>query len=386
MKTMRWAVWAGAWLWMGSSAMAQGGFESGSNGALGDVVITNDTQMLLPPDGRLHFKSFAVRQGATLSFLKNANNTPVYLLSQGDVLIAGVIGVDGGWGNQVGPGLGGPGGFDGGRRGAGPNPAGDGHGPGAGRIGDASSVDRAQGPGGGAFLDAPVTGSSTNHGRPYGNAALIPLIGGSGGAGNNQHGGGGGGGAILIASSTKVEFAANSGWVYARGGRYGGSTYSSGSGGAIKIVAPLITGPVRTEVYSFGVNGGAGRIRLDAINYAGARFEPNPAYALSYGSMLVTGLEGTLPQLSVMRFAGRDLTTNAVPIILPNGSSTNQPITIQARNFGTRLPVQVVVAPDHGETISVPAEIDNVTGNPGQTTLNVPVPANVPVRVFVWTR
>ena len=58
-------------------------FDSGSNGSLGDVVITNDTQIVLPADGILHYKSFTLLNDASLSFIKNAYNTPVYLLSQG---------------------------------------------------------------------------------------------------------------------------------------------------------------------------------------------------------------------------------------------------------------------------------------------------------------
>jgi hypothetical protein len=62
------------------SAHAQG-FDAGSNGSLGDVVITNDVQIPLPPDGKLHFKSLTVVSNAYVSFTRNANNTPVYILS-----------------------------------------------------------------------------------------------------------------------------------------------------------------------------------------------------------------------------------------------------------------------------------------------------------------
>ena len=110
-------------------------FDSGSTGALGDLVITNDTTIVLPVDGILHYKSVTIKNNAAVGFIKNANNTPIYILSQGDVSIGGQIYVSGGDGNSFGPGLGGPGGFDGGRRGVNTVPPGDGQGPGGGAAG-----------------------------------------------------------------------------------------------------------------------------------------------------------------------------------------------------------------------------------------------------------
>lgn len=165
-------------------------FDSGSTGALGDVVITNDTTIVLPADGVLHYQSFTVKNGAAVRFIKNAHNTPVYLLSQGDVVIEGRIFVPGtGSAGQFGPGLGGPGGFDGGGRGAGTMPPGDGQGPGGGRAGLESGPTSANSAGPGAFLQIWGAGT-TNYGAVYGNAALIPLIGGSGGGGTINAGGG----------------------------------------------------------------------------------------------------------------------------------------------------------------------------------------------------
>lgn len=160
------------------SAHAQG-FDAGSNGSLGDVVITNDVQIPLPPDGRLHFKSLTVVSNAYVSFTRNANNTPVYILSQGDVLLEGRLDVSGGNPFAGGPGLGGNGGFDGGRPGVGEMLPGDGRGPGAGKAGSGTGGTGSESsPGVGVFLTGSVSvNATTNSGRPYGNAALIPLIG-----------------------------------------------------------------------------------------------------------------------------------------------------------------------------------------------------------------
>ena len=210
---------------LGLLALAQAqnvAFDSGSTGALGDVVITNNTSLLLPADGVLHYKSFTLKDGASVGFIKNAHNTPVYLLSQGDVVIEGKIYVSGGGsGGQFGPGLGGPGGFDGGRRGAGTMPPGDGQGPGGGRAGPESGPTQLASAGSGVFLQ-PWSAGSTNAGAVYGNAALIPLIGGSGGGGTPGYGGGGGGGAILIASNTKISMPDNGAYfIDATGGERG---------------------------------------------------------------------------------------------------------------------------------------------------------------------
>lgn len=371
---------------------AQTVFDSGSTGALGDLVITNDTQIALPPDGVLHYRSFSLTGGKTVTFTRNANNTPVYLLSQGDVSIEGTINIDGGSGNGAGPGLGGPGGFDGGRRSNGSQPPGDGNGPGAGKAGVQDSGDPSAA-GSAGFGSQGGGGSSTNTGSVYGNPALIPLIGGSGGGGNYAAGGGGGAGAILIASNTKIEFSTGANaYIYARGGQYAGGSYNSGSGGGVKLVAPWITGIPRIHVYSTFAPGqfSAGRIRMDAVRYDGLNLgDINPNYALSYGSMMATGLEGGRPQLSVASFAGQESGTNSLTplnVILPNGSATNQSVTIRAQNFGTLVPVSVVLTPDNGPRIIVPTEIDNRTQNPATRTLSVPVPANTPVQVRVWTR
>lgn len=366
-------------------------FDSGSTGALGDVVITNDTTIVLPPDGMLHYKSFTLQGGAALRFIKNAHNTPVYLLSQGDVVIEGRIFISGGGSaGQFGPGWGGPGGFDGGHRGAGTMPPGDGQGPGGGRAGLESGPSTPNSAGSGVFLQ-PWSAGSTNSGAVYGNAALIPLIGGSGGGGTPGAGGGGGGGAILIASNTRISMPDNGNhFIDASGGEWGTSgAWNGGSGGAIKLVAPRLA-VTRLFVQNRNSTGSPGRVRLDAVDYTGSNFGyVNPAQSLSYGSMLATGLEANQPRLELVSVAGQPLPTNSVAngfILLPSGSAGDQPVVIRARNFGTQVPVSVIVAPDNGSTVTVPAVINNTTQNPATTSVTVPIPANTPVKINAWTR
>jgi len=179
-------------------------------------------------------------------------------------------------------------------------------------------------------------------------------------------------------------------FIDASGGNASGGAGIGGSGGAIKLVAPAITGPMNMNVTSRGNWGGFGRVRLDALNFGGTDFsQVNPVASLSYGSMLATGIGTNAPSLAIIAAAGATIAPAApfpATIILPNGSATNQTITVQASNFFTKVPINVVLTPDNGPTLTFPATIDNTTANPATVVVNVVVPANTPVRVGAWTR
>ena len=152
-------------------------FDAGSNGSLGDVVITTNTTLKLPDDGKLHFKNLTVNSGVTLSFNRNVHNTPVFILSQSNVVVDGTISVDGANLTVNTGGLGGPGGFDGGKPGFGAEvPPGFGYGPGGGPAGRNSCNQVAGDAMSGSY------GSQLNalSGSTYGNTLLIPMVGGSG--------------------------------------------------------------------------------------------------------------------------------------------------------------------------------------------------------------
>ncbi len=209
-------------------------FSSGSDGSYGPLNVTSNIVLDLPPDGKFNCTTIDVAPNVTLSFRRNALNTPVYLLATSNVIINGVIDVSGMSGDLGFGGAGGPGGFDGGQPSNGPGTLpGDGLGPGAGR-GDNTYA------GSGSYGS---TRSITNSldGATYGNTLILPLIGGSGGgggqAGLGYYGGGGGGGAILIASDTSVNIGA-AGAIVARGGA--AKQQGFGSGGAVRVVAPLM--------------------------------------------------------------------------------------------------------------------------------------------------
>src|ERR1051325_2870980 len=205
-------------------------FDSGSDGTYGPMNITSNTTLNLPPDGIFKCTTIFITNGATLKFNKNPLNTPVYLLFRSNVTINGTIDVTGANGTAVFGGLGGPGGFDGGNPGQGLNKSGAGLGPGGGRPGAANATAAGAGPGGYGTLG----GYTTNKGSTYGSPLLVPIVGGSGRGGQDANlGGGGGGGAILIASNVRIDVA---GTVNAYAGF---SYYNDGSGGAIRLVAPV---------------------------------------------------------------------------------------------------------------------------------------------------
>jgi hypothetical protein len=387
-------------------ALAQG-FTSGSDGSYGPMNITSNTTLQLPPDGIYRCTTINIASSTTLRFLRNALNTPVTLLATGNVIIDGTIDISGAatLGNFAG-GIGGPGGFDGGPGGfftaSETLPGGAGQGPGGGKPGNAVNGDPLAAGAGGFGTRAQVWLDSRD-GETYGSPLLIPLIGGSGGGGvngNKDAGGGGGGGAILIASSTLIRIN-GTGSILSRGGP--ALTSNGGSGGAVRLVAPRVYGTGTLNVGGSGYCGldcgqltGGGRIRIDSI----FRFEPTnaaahnigfsflPANITSVGSAMVV-FPPNSPRLDILAAAGTTIpegTNGPVFVELPFGANTNQTVVVQARNFGTNVNIRVVLTPAAGDPITYDSQINNLAGNPAQTTVNVGIPLNTVVAVNAWTR
>src|SRR5262245_49225839 len=142
-------------------------FDAGSTGADGVLNVTSNRTLNVPPDGVFNFTTITVAAGTTLTFNRNALNTPVYLLAQSNVTINGTIDVSGTSGNSTGPGRGGPGGFDGGYPGLDANtPPGSGLGPGGAAGGIACCSANTVGAGGYGSIGG--HSSTTNKGATYG--------------------------------------------------------------------------------------------------------------------------------------------------------------------------------------------------------------------------
>jgi len=343
---------------------------SGSTGADGAFNPTANTLRQLPADGVFNFTTVNIPTGVTVTFTKNAANTPVYILATGDVVIAGTIKVDGGSTSSTtgtAPGIGGPGGYDGGYGGGVNALGGKGMGPGGGGGGPSTSY---RAGGGGGFGTAGGT-YAANHGAGgpvYGNASLVPLIGGSGGGGgagyssSAEYGGGGGGGALLIASSASITV---TGSISANGGN--GYNYAGGgSGGAIRLIANTIsgTGNISARGGNLGStdNGGQGRIRLEASTN---NFTPCTDPVYTYGQPGSAFLANA-PVLRITSVASVSVPANptgsyAQPdLLLPNTTTNPVTVNLSASYIPVGTSVTVSVIPQYGSTSSVTTSLSGV--------------------------
>jgi hypothetical protein len=347
-------------------------FTSGSTGADGAFSPSSNTVLTLPPSGVFNFTTMNIPSGVTVTFTKNAANTPAVLLATGNVTINGVINVSGAVGGSLGrPGASGPGGFDGGTGGDGVTsaPAGAGLGPGGGNAGT-----NCVGSGGSYGTQGGVpTGNCTTPGpavATYGSPALRPIIGGSGGSGGSASavpgdaggGGGGGGGALVIASSGTLTVG-STGQLVADGGNgaprpgyaFGGG---GGSGGAIRLIATTISSS--GSLYARGGTvshagagpGGLGRIRLEAytLTVSGTR-SPEPTQSQPLSVFPSTGQ----PTLAIATVAG--VAAPATPsgsfltapdILLPTGTTSPVAVGLTAANVPLGTTILVTATPQSG--------------------------------------
>lgn len=392
-----------------SSGVAWAAFSSGSTGSDGPFNPTVNTEVVLPPSGVLNYTTVNIPTGVTVTFKKNATNTPVTLLVQADATIAGTIDISGkksadtgsGGSGNIGDdglsGVGGPGGFDGGRGGvSGANrSAGAGLGPGAGGGGNTASGTITGGGGAGFAVTAPTTPWYTNNpqntgvqGVAYGAAQSLPLIGGSGGGGGAGGssfagaGGGGGGGALLIAASGTISV---TGTINASGGATGivagdgeAAAGGAGSGGAIRLVATTIAGngtlvasgqtftvPSVNRYSQSGGESSPGRIRLEAETYTRtAASSPVHSFAAP-GSVFIAGA----PSLRITSVAGTSAPaspTGTNDVQLP--ATITNPVTVQFAATGVPVGniIKLTVTPATGAPTS--AVSDALTGSTANST------------------
>ncbi len=353
-------LWTGlvmilAWGAATLAASAQGlAFDSGSDGSDGELVVPDSTVQVLNMNDGLHddgiynFTSVTINAGATLEITPNDNNTPVVILVQNDFIMgcAAKILVNGRDGGIPNPGVGGPGGFDGGVGGVDnvvPQLPGPGLGPGGG-------IPNLEGD------DMGLDGGRNNFMRP----SLVPLIGGAGGggafatlgSGNSGGGGAGGGGAILIAASGRFELSTCSGsLIDASGGNSlnsGGSVHSGGggAGGAIRIIASQVDGGWLIDAEggvgggTFGEKGGDGEdgiIRIETFRLTrnfnivrGRMFNSLPGIVDGDAADLSTLRISSIGGVAVPDDAGANV---ALPdVIIPAGVTNPVRIDVEATN------------------------------------------------------
>ncbi len=318
-------------LFFGLSLSAQGqSFSSGSTGADGALdlaaMICTTCEIQLPESGVLNYTTVNVPAGKTLKFKSNLRNSPVIMLAQGNINVAGSINVDA---DQNTPG---PGGFYGGA----PNQPGF-------------------GPGGG--IPGPSI-TTSSHGIWVGPLSLVPIIGGSGGAGvnpgcNSTPKGGGGGGAIAIASSSTITLAGNI--------RANGSAVSHlcsgaflingtrGSGGAIRLVANSVN-------ISGSLSGSV--IRLEApqgaIIFTGT--SNSPAVLSTINPIVVSSNAPSLQIVSIGSYAVPSYSGtrfDTVDLLLPNQLTDPINVLVQAGNIPVGTQVKIIFSGSPNATFTL---------------------------------
>jgi hypothetical protein len=366
----------------GLPARGRAQVNTGSNGSDGafnpatSVVIN----MADHPNGIYQYSSVNIPTNVTVTFIPNANNTPVAWLVQSNVVINGTVNVSGTDGDIAGnAGVGGPGGGTGGNGGLYANP---GQGPGGGTGYPAYA--------GNAFYGTAGTGPGQTT-ASYGNIFLIPFLGGSGGGGGRfSAGGGGGGGAILVASSGQISLGgtirADGGSGYLQYNSYGSDFIGGGgSGGAVRVVTSKIIGygiisanggrgGSATQPYS----GGLGRVRIDTYENV---------FGGSIGGVFTQGFQpiiiptaGQGAQLTVTSVGGVPVSASptgalSTPDAVLSAQQNNPiPIVVSCANLPLNTPLTVSVKPANGPVISATGY--NNTGT--QTSSTATILLNIP--------
>lgn len=392
---------------------AQNSFNSGSTGADGAFAPTTNQSIAVPDSGVFNFTTINIPAGVTITFTRNATNNPVTILASGDVVIAGIVNVDGkaATANGLG-GLGGPGGFNGGTGGYGFDQSfsgvpGDGPGGGGGGIGGTTITGTNIGDGGGGGFGLPggSGGGGTNAGLGgprFGTVAILPLVGGSGGGGGaasaNTRGGpgGGGGGAILIASSGTITL---NGTIFARGGSgLGFSTFFSGggggSGGAIRLIANTFTGTGVMNVtggngvggnFHNGGSGGQGYIRVEAFDKTNFTGSTSPTNIISFALPHAITPPNT-PSLRIASVGGINAPSTplgslqGVPdIIVPSSQPNPVTVALEGSNLPLGTIVQVTLTPSTGNRTSLQSSGLAGTESASTATASVTLPAGMAV-------
>jgi hypothetical protein len=367
-----------------TAAYAQNNFSSGSTGADGAFAPTTSQSIAVPASGTFNFTTVNIPSGVTITFTRNATNKPLTILASGDVVIAGIINIDGQSATTNGVGaLGGPGGSNGGAGGYGFDQSfsgvpGDGLGGGGGGIGNTTGVAGAGG--GGGFGTAGQAGQNAGSlngvaGQKFGATTLLPLVGGSGGGGggtiNNARGGGGGGGggAILIASSGSITL---SGTIFARGGNGSLINTSSGgggggAGGGVRLIANTLSGTGTINVnggtggcfQSCGGPGGQGYVRIEAYDYSGftGATVPTNVASLSFPHPITPP---NSPSLRIASVGGVNAPASpagslqSVPdIIVPSSQPNPVTVALEGANIPVGTIVQVKLTPTNGTPTTV---------------------------------
>lgn len=361
-----------------AATRADATFSSGSTGADGALNPTSNTQLQVPSNGIFNFTTVNIPSNVTVTFIKNAANTPVFMLATGDITINGTINLNGSNGSGLTPGIGGPGAFGGGI--AITSQVGtSGMGPGGGLPATGGNC---YGGGGGFTVQGSKWGtggaSCPDGGPAYGSTDLQQLIGGSGGGSGISCAGGGGGGAILIASSGTIYF---NGTVSANGGAGADCALKGGgggSGGAVRMVSNTLSG--NGTIYVNGNLGGSvGRLRYEANSVVNRTVGPIYTYPLP-GEIITTTTQPTftIDSIGGITPPANPLASYASPDVrLPSNTTNPVPVVISATNIPpTDSTVTVRIIPQSGTPTTVSGTLSG-TLQSSTATISVTIPTGL---------
>jgi hypothetical protein len=327
------------------------------------------------------YASVNIAAGKTVKFSNHRSGAPVvWLVQPGDITIAGAVDLSGSAYDVSGSlAIAGPGGFAGGR----------------GYRNDIDSGCAGLGPGGGGHSGKQAgdagygfSGTGTLGGIMYGNARILPLIGGSGGGGGNRYSGGGGGGAILLACAGTVTV---NGTVRAKGGD--GSGWNSlvtgiGSGGGIRVIANHVAGAAAgLDATGGGTTGSVGRIRIEAntITLTGSSAPDYTSLKPLDNDTAVLWLPDNAPRIRVVTVGTESVPVDPGNRFNPPGdvvmvTTDLQPVMMQANNVPTTWLVKLRVTQRNGTSSTMDAALvsGDETSSIWQATLT-----GVPLNDFV---
>jgi hypothetical protein len=346
---------------------AQAQFSSGSTGSDGALNLTTPGTVIFDPvtmnldpagDNVFNFTTINIAQGTTVVLTAGKlRNKPVIWLASGAITIAGNLnlqGADGATMTAANPGearfpaMPGPGGFPGGVGGYLTSPATAGGGYGGGVAGVVNSN---------PFYEQGQNGVYSY----YNNLALVPLVGGTGGgggllvsgaiAGGN---GGAGGGAIRIVSSVSISvtgtinaYGGNSGLGAGNGATYGGQ----GSGGAIHLIAPTVSGNGFFWVENPNAQAG-GTVGVVKISATSNQYTGQSTEGLVTGPLYNPPLPAGAPAVQVVSVNGVAAPAAVTGSLLaPDFTiSANTPVTVNiaAQNIPVGAVVQLHLSSEQG--------------------------------------
>jgi hypothetical protein len=290
------------------------------------------------------YSSVNIPAGVTVTFKNHSPNAPVAWLVQGGVSIAG------------------------GRGGTSGNPGSAGFGPGGGL----GVVDPSGNSATGNYGDPSV--GPPDAGRAYGNAQILPLIGGSGGGGFAAYDNGAGGGAILIAAGAVITL---DGSIQTDGG-YERIYNISGSGGAIRLLSDHVAGNGRLSAQ--GRHPGRIRIETNDQTYSGASDPPASAGLPNTPTPDIwpPAAEPALKMISIGGVAVPSdptgaFTVGSQDVTLPGAAPAV--VRLQATNVPSTWTVYVRVVPFSGDEVI--ANATKVSGNDASSVWEATIAPNL---------